>query len=208
LEWDVFPAAGFGVTGQEAPGFAVAFEVGAGGVAGVGIEADAFAVSDGFDGDDVPDIFGDDVGDEEVDFGGGVDGVAGSGGADAVSGLGVAAGGFDLDAEEAGAAADDGVVAFTVSPGDADAEAEAGGAGQEGGFGGFAAALAGGSGDGVEGDYFGDLEWARFPAGALELGRLELRQRQLNQDVRWVVRVCFHNEKGAAGGLRLMCSLN
>jgi len=187
--------------------------VGAGGVAGVGIEADAFAVSDGFDGDDVPDIFGDDVGDEEVDFGGGVDGVAGSGGADAVAGFGVAACRFDLDTEEAGAAADDGVVAFTISPGDADAEAEAGGAGQEGGFGGFSAALAGGGGYGVEGDDLGDLGWARFPAGALALGRLELRrlelrQRQLNQDVRWVVRVCFHNEKGAAGGLRLMCSLN
>jgi hypothetical protein len=163
LGWDVLGAAGFGVTGQEAPGFAVSFEVGAGGVAGVGIEADAFAVSDGCDGDDVPEVFGDDVGDQEVDFGGGVDGVAGSGGADTVAGIGVAAGGFDLDAEEAAAtASDDGVVTFTVSPGDADAEAEVGGAGQEGGFGGFSAALAGGGGDGVEGDDFGDVglgEW-------------------------------------------------
>jgi hypothetical protein len=34
---------------------------------------DAFALSDGLDGDDVPDIFGDDISDEEVDFFAGVD---------------------------------------------------------------------------------------------------------------------------------------
>jgi len=171
----------------------------------VGIEADAFAVSDGLDGDDVPEVFGDDVGDQEIDFSGVVDGVAGSGGADAVAGFGVAAGGFDLDAEEAAAASDDGVVAFTVSPGDADAEAEVGGASQEGGFGGFSAALAGGGGDGVESDDFGDAwidEWdslgQSFPSEGVDL----------DQDVRRVVRVCLHNGKGAAGGLRLACSLN
>lgn len=76
---DVFPAAGFGGAGQQAPGFAIFFEVTVG-VAGVGIEAGAFAAADGGDGNDVPDIFGDNVGDEEVDFGGGVDGAAGSGG--------------------------------------------------------------------------------------------------------------------------------
>jgi len=90
---------------------------------GVGIEADAFAVSDGGGGDDVPEVFGDEVGDQEIDFGWSVDGVAGSGGADAVASFGVARGGFDLDAEEALAEGDDGIVAFTVSPGDADGEA-------------------------------------------------------------------------------------
>ena len=42
----------------------------------MGIEADAFAASDGGDGDDVPDVFGDDVGDEEIDFGGGIGALA------------------------------------------------------------------------------------------------------------------------------------
>ena len=130
----------------------VFFEHGAGGAAGVGIEADAFAVSDGLDGDDVPDVFRDDVGDEEVDFFAGIDFAAGSGGFDAVAGFGVEGGGFDLNAEESAAEFDDGVVAVAVSPGDADGEAEIGGAGEEGGFGGFSAALAGGLGDGVDGD--------------------------------------------------------
>jgi hypothetical protein len=36
----------------------------------VGIEADAFAAADGFDQDDVPDVFRNNVSNEEVDFGG------------------------------------------------------------------------------------------------------------------------------------------
>ncbi len=132
----------------------VFFEHGAGLAAGVGIEADAFAASDGLDGDDVPDVFGDHVADEEVDFFAGVDFAAGSGGFDAVAGFGIEGGGLDLDAEESVMEFDDGVVAVAVSPGDADAEAEMGGAGQEGGFGGFSEALAGGLGGGVESDGF------------------------------------------------------
>jgi hypothetical protein len=49
-----------------------------------GVEADAFAFADGLEGDDVPDVFGDDVGYEEVDFFAGVDAAVGSGGFDAV----------------------------------------------------------------------------------------------------------------------------
>jgi len=120
----------------------------------VGIEADAFALSDGLDGDDVPDIFGDNVRDEEVDFFAGIDLAAGSGGFDAVASFGVEGGGFDLDAEESVVEFDDRVVAVAVSPGDEDGEAEVGGAGEEGGFGGFSATLAGGLGGGVEGDGF------------------------------------------------------
>jgi hypothetical protein len=159
----------------------------------MGIEADTFAVSDGFDGHDVPEVFGDDVGDEEIDFGGGVDGVAGSGGADAVASIGVAGGGFDLDAEKALAEGDDGVVAFTVSPGDADGEAEAGGAGEEGGLGGFSAALAGGSGDGMKGD-----DWR------CGVGRLRVDAAGGDWlDVGWDVGMGnVHNRKGAAGWLR------
>ena len=120
----------------------------------MGIEADAFALADGLDGDDVPDVFGDDVADEEVDFFAGIDFAAGSGGWDAVAGFGVAGGGFHLNAEESVVEFDNGVVAVAVSPGDEDAEAESGGAGEEGGFGGFSATLAGGLGDGVDGDDF------------------------------------------------------
>ena len=113
---------------------------------------DAFALSDGLDGDDVPDVFGDNVSDEEVDFFAGVGVAAGSGGFDAVAVVGVQGGGFDLDAEESVVEFDDGVVAVALSPGDADAEAQGGGAGEEGGFGGLSATLAGGLGDGVESD--------------------------------------------------------
>ena len=119
----------------------------------MGVEADAFAASDGLDGDDVPDVFRDHVSDEEVDFFAGVDFAAGSGGFYAIAGFGVEGGGLDLDAEESVMEFDDGVVAVAVSPGYADAEAEMGGAGQEGGFGGFSEALAGGLGGGVEGDW-------------------------------------------------------
>ena len=80
-------------------------------------------MADGLDGDDVPDVFGDYVADEEVDFFAGVDFAAGSGGFDAVAVIGVAGGGFDLDAEESVVEFDYGVVAVAVSPGDADAEA-------------------------------------------------------------------------------------
>ena len=63
----------------------------------MGIEADFLPLSDGLDGDDVPDVFGDDVADEKVDFFAGIDFPAGSGGFDAVAGFGVAGGGFDVD---------------------------------------------------------------------------------------------------------------
>ena len=85
-----------------------------------GVEADAFAASDGLDGDDVPDVFRDHVSDEEVDFFAGIDFAAGSGGFNAVAGFGVEGGGLDLDAEESVMEFDDGVVAVAVSPGYAD----------------------------------------------------------------------------------------
>ncbi|MGB7602858.1 MAG: hypothetical protein WBM24_21330, partial [Candidatus Sulfotelmatobacter sp.] len=149
--WSGFAEADAEAAVEEAPGLAVFFVHGAGGAAGGGIEADGFVGADGLDGDDVPEIFGDDVGDEKIDFFAGVDLAVGSGGFDAVASLGAAGGGFDLDAEKSAVEFDDGVVAVAVSPGDEDGEAEMGGAGEEGGFGGFSATLAGGSGDGVDG---------------------------------------------------------
>lgn len=97
------------------------------------------------DGENVPDIYGDDVGDQEVDVAGsvdvggliavGVDGVA------AVLGTGV--GGFDLHAEETVSGFDDEVVAVAFAPGFGDAEAEAGCLVQKSGFGDLAATLGG-----------------------------------------------------------------
>jgi len=137
---------------EEAPGFAIFFEHGAGLASGMRVEADAFALADGLDGDEVPDVFRDDVSDEEIDFLARINLPAGSGGFNAIAGLGVESGGFDLDAEETVVEFNDGVVAIAVSPRDADAETEGGGAGEEGGFGGFADALARGLGDGLEGE--------------------------------------------------------
>ena len=147
---NVFPAVSFWRARQQAPGFAVFFELRARFAPGVGIEADAFAAADGFDGDDVPNVFRDNVSDEEVDFGCRVGDAAGSGGFDAVAGFGIEGGGFDLDAEESLAEFDDGVVALAISPGKADSESEMGGPGEEGGFGGFSTTLARGQGYGLE----------------------------------------------------------
>ena len=53
---------------QWPPGLAVLFVFVAGFAGDVGVEAEALAASGGFDGDDVPDLLGDDVGDDEIDF--------------------------------------------------------------------------------------------------------------------------------------------
>jgi len=115
----------------------------------VGIEAQSLARGEGSNGDDVPEIFGNDVGDEKVDLVASVRGFP-SGGLHAVAGFGVALGGFDLDAEESVAEGEDEVVAFAVSPGFGDGKAEAGSFGEEGGFGNFSAAFAGGDADGLD----------------------------------------------------------
>ncbi len=120
----------------------------------MGVEAEAFTGTGGFDGDDVPEVERGDVGGDEVGFFGGVDGLAVASIFDAVAAVGEQFGAFHLNPiETAVAVVDDEVVAFAFSPGLADAEAHAGGAGEEGGFSGFSAALAGGLGDGVDGDW-------------------------------------------------------
>src|SRR3984885_8345508 len=126
------------------PGFAVLFPAGA--FAGdVGIEAEAGGLLDGCDGQDVTDIYGQDVGDQEVDVVGGVGDFALA--VDAVNGLDVVAAGaedfgeFELYAPQAGAVADDEVVAFAVSPGLGDVKAQGFGLEPEGGFGDFSGAF-------------------------------------------------------------------
>jgi hypothetical protein len=162
-----FAEADFQAGIEEAPGFAVFLEDGAGLAAGVGVEADTFAASDGLDGDDVPDVFRDDpsillgidYGDEEVDFFAGIDLAVGSGGFNAIAIFGAESGRFDLDAEKPVVEFDDGVVAVAVSPGGEDGETEMGGASEESGFGGFSATLAGGLGYGLDSDGFNVREW-------------------------------------------------
>jgi hypothetical protein len=187
--WDVFPAASLWLAVEEAPGFAVFFEVAVGFSAGMRIEAGAFATTDSLDRNDVPDVFGDEIGDKEIDFSGVVDGATCSRSFDAVPRLGVACGGFDLDTEKSVAQGDDGVIALAVSPREADAETEVGGAGQEGSFGGLSATLAGGLANGLEFDQLGCfLDGALFPVFRCYQDRGVL--------------VLPHDKKGATGRLR------
>jgi hypothetical protein len=87
------------------PGFAEVFEAGA--FAGrVGIEAEAFTGKKGSDGQEIPDVERDDVGDEDVNVVGGVDAFAlpvdGVDGLDIVSAGAEGVSAFELDAPEAG----------------------------------------------------------------------------------------------------------
>ncbi len=128
---------------EEVPGFAVGFEAHLFGGA-VGIEAEHGGGSADFDGDDVPDVEGDDVGGDEVDVEAGVDGASfadGVGGAGFV-GLGAdALGAFDLNAVEGASVVEDEVVAAGVAPWLGDSEVAAGGLGEEAGFGTFSGDL-------------------------------------------------------------------
>jgi len=94
----------------------------------VGVQAEAFAGAEGFDGQEVPHVEGDDVGHEEIDVVGGVAYFAFA--VDAVDGLDVVAAGaedlgaFELHAPEAGSGVEDEIVAIAVSPGLGEVEAE------------------------------------------------------------------------------------
>ena len=110
----------------------------------MGVEAEHGGRLAGADGEDVPEVEGDDVGDQEIDVAGGIDG---AGFADGISGagfVGVGAeggGGLDLDADEAASVVEDEVVALAVAPGFGDAESEGTGFVEESGFAAFAAAF-------------------------------------------------------------------
>jgi len=122
---------------EEVPGFFVG-RVFLARAAGVEVEVSAER-NDDLGGEDVPDVFGDDVDGEEIHLLAGVVlAAAGSDGAD-VSAVLAGDGGFDLDAEEISAALDGDVVAGRVSPGLGDVEAALGDAGHEVEFGPLAA---------------------------------------------------------------------
>lgn len=123
------------------PGVAVLLEPGHAAAAG-GKYFDCGALAVGFDRDDVPDIVGDDVADDEIYVAASVPVFANiAAGVEAVSVEGAGVRGLDLHAPDAGAAVNHEVVAVTLSPGLGDAEAERGGFVQEGGFGNFSAAF-------------------------------------------------------------------
>ena len=115
----------------------------------LGIEAQSLSRSERGGGHDVPDVFRDDVGDQEIDFCGRV-GAGAAGVLDAVTAFGEALSGFHLHAPVVVAGVDDEVVALAVAPGFGDTEAEAGGFGEKRGFGDFPAAFAGGEANGMD----------------------------------------------------------
>ncbi len=96
--------------------------------------------------DYIPQIFGDNINREEIDFAGGIAAIIASA-LDHVMRVDKTHGGFDLNAPEAAAGVGDEVVALTVSPDAGDAEAEIGGFGEESGFGGLATRLTRGEAD-------------------------------------------------------------
>ena len=125
------------------PSVAVFFEAGHAAAAG-GKYFDRSALAVGFDRNDVPDIVGDDVADDEIYVAASVPVFADiAAGVEAVSVEGAGVSGLDLHAPDAGAAVNHEVLAVTLSPGLGHAKAKRGGFVQEGGFGNFSAALGG-----------------------------------------------------------------
>src|SRR5580698_8647050 len=133
---------------QLAPGFAVDFaDAAAGGSLRKEVE---LRVLFGYrDGNYIPQIFGDNVNREEIDFAGGIAAIIASA-LNHIMRVDKTHGGFDLDAPEFFARVEDEVVALTVSPDTGDAEAESGGFGEESGFGGLAMRLTRGEADGMD----------------------------------------------------------
>jgi len=114
------------------PGF---FVGGVFGFLAVGSEEDVGLGVSGGEGEDVPDVDGDDVGGEEVDLRGGVRGAVVVEAAAIGFFLAALQGAFDLDAEEVAEVVDGEVVGSGVSPGLGENEAELGGALHETEFG-------------------------------------------------------------------------
>jgi len=131
---------------EEVPGFAEGAEEAVSAGIAFGIEEKAGAVGDDGDGEDEPGVLGNDVGDEEVDFGGAVGDGTASGAAmtvDVIEAIQKRRRRFDLNAEEAALGVEDEIVSFAVAIGLGDAEAHGGGFVGESEFGEFSPALGG-----------------------------------------------------------------
>jgi hypothetical protein len=101
------------------------------------VEAEGFAAAEGGDGDDVPDVVGDEPGGEEMYIAGGVGtfDVTAAAGVDLVGVAARMGGRLDLDAEEAAPGVEDDVVGSGVAVGLHGDETESGGSIEEGEFG-------------------------------------------------------------------------
>src|SRR5712692_9303656 len=146
----------------------------------MGIEAEHGGGHAGADGEDVPEVERDDVGDEEVYVLGGIDGAGFADGVGGAGFVGVGAegvGGFDLDTEEAASVVEDEVVALAVTPGFGDAESERAGFLEESGFAALAATLgvlaAGAGGLGMSG-VGRRADWMLQGAGSLKKRKAQL----------------------------------
>jgi len=190
---DVFPAPGFGVAGQEAPGFAVFFVFTFASTARV--EVQARTALERLDRDDVPGVLPHHVRRNEVDAILGVRTSVTSGFRHILS-LAMPGRAFHLHPPKSPPRADQYIVWIALSPRFSNAEIEAGSAGNELGLGSFSATLGLGTRGSMEFDNLVGkvLARQRFPAEVLAL----------YQDDRCWVRMWLHNRKGAAGGLRLV----
>ena len=125
------------------PGFAVLLEAGHAAAAGRE-DLDRSALAVGFDRNDVPDIVGNDVPDDEIYVAASISVLADiAAGVEAVSVDGAGVGGLDLNAPAAACDIDDEVVAVALAPRLGHAEAERGGFVKKRRFGDFAATLGG-----------------------------------------------------------------
>ena len=133
---------------QLAPGFAVDFADATAGWS-LGKEVKLGVLFGYRYGDYIPQIFGDNIDREEIDFAGGIAAIIATA-LNHIMRVDKTHGGFDLNAPEFFASVEDEVVALAVSPDTGDAEAEAGGFGEESGFGGLAMRLTRGEADGMD----------------------------------------------------------
>ena len=136
----------------------------------MGAEEDIGLGMGGGEGEDVPDVGGDDVGGEEVDLRGGVGGAVVVEAAAVGLFLAALQGALDLDAEEVAEVVDGEVVGSGVSPGLGENEAELGGALHETEFGPLSAE-------------FGELDVGAFEHGVIRLWRSGCgRKKQVPRD--------------------------
>jgi len=140
LERDIVAAAAGGGAIEQAPGLTIAFVFGAAGAVGIEVQ---HASGGGLDGNEVPEIVRNDVGDEKIYVALGVPMVEAAG-LDEILSASVSAGALDLNAPKTLAELHQAIVRAAFAPGLGNGEAEQEGAGEEGGFGGLADGFGGG----------------------------------------------------------------
>jgi hypothetical protein len=135
-------------TGHLAPGFAIDF-VGGTAPRAFRKEIELPMQFRHGDGHHIPQILGNDIDRNEIDFAHGV-ATAPPAALDHITVMDKVTGRFDLHSPELVAGIEDEIVALAISPGFGDTEAEAGSFGEEGGFGSFTPGLASREADGMK----------------------------------------------------------